>query len=174
MVSVLNSCLLLSTTNTILSVKTVLLCVNDITLQVLSPLLPWLRSNCKMNPAKLEQVVAESCWRLCALVQPLLVVKLLKCLVCMVKPRLWFGRFAVSQKISNHRRSKVAEGDVFFLDCFPSGIHSNGYSPASCLFVDYTGEEVLSRTWRQNLKTFFFEPTVSTSKQPCHHKRRIS
>ena len=60
MVSVLNSCLLLSTTNTILSVKTVSLCVLTISSpQVLSPLyfLDYVATG-KNEPAKLEQVVA--------------------------------------------------------------------------------------------------------------------
>ncbi len=64
----------------------VAMCVNDIIAAGAEPLyfLDYVATG-KNEPAKLEQVVAGVAEVVCKLVQPLLVVKLLKCLVCMVK-----------------------------------------------------------------------------------------
>ena len=96
----------LSTTNTIRSVKTVLLCVLTISsLQVLSPsyFLDYIATG-KNEPAKLSkslQVLQKVVFKLGQ--PPLLVGKQLKCLVCMVKmTMIWLGLLSVLQKISNH------------------------------------------------------------------------
>ena len=101
MVSVLNSCLLLSTTNTIPSVKIVSLCVLTISSpQVRSPFTSLtILQLVKMNLLNWNRSLLVLLKVVCRLVQPLSVGKQLKCLACMVKmTMIWLVLLSVLQK----------------------------------------------------------------------------
>ena len=133
------------------------MCVNDIIAAGAEPLyfLDYVATG-KNEPAKLEQVVAgvaEGCVQAGA---ALIGGETAECLVCMAKTTMtWLDLLSVLQKISNHRRSKVAAGDVI-LGLASSGIHSNGYSLVRRVFADYTGEEVLPELEGKKLKDVSF------------------
>ena len=162
MVSVLNSCWLSSTTNTIRSVKTVWLCVLTISsLQVRSPFTSLTISQLVKNePAKLEQVVAgvaEGCVQAGA---ALIGGETAEMPGMYGEDDYDLAGFAVgvAEKSQIIDGSKVAEGDVI-LGLASSGIHSNGYSLVRRVFADYTGEEVLPELEGKKLKDVLLEPT---------------
>lgn len=152
----------------------VAMCVNDIIAAGAEPLyfLDYIATG-KNEPAKLEQVVAgvaEGCVQAGA---GLIGGETAEMPGMYGEDDYDLAGFAVgvAEKSQIIDGSKVAEGDVI-LGLASSGIHSNGYSLVRRVFADYTGEEVLPELEGKNLKTFFWNQLVSTSKQHCHSSKK--
>ncbi|EGL85538.1 putative phosphoribosylformylglycinamidine cyclo-ligase [Streptococcus infantis SK1076] len=152
----------------------VAMCVNDIIAAGAEPLyfLDYIATG-KNEPAKLEQVVAgvaEGCVQAGA---ALIGGETAEMPGMYGEDDYDLAGFAVgvAEKSQIIDGSKVAAGDVI-LGLASSGIHSNGYSLVRRVFADYTGEEVLPELEGKNLKTFFWNQLVSTSKQHCRSSKK--